>query len=131
MRLRNLGPTAVRFVLLRTGISIRQRPLIEKSNWRPVVPGRQDGYASMNWPCKKLEESVLGGKIAHGGHPVLRWMAGNVSIEKDAADNWKPSKKKSIERIDGIVALIMALDRASTQPPPERSVYETRGLLYV
>jgi phage terminase large subunit-like protein len=89
------------------------------------------GYASMNWPCKKLEESVLGGKIAHGGHPVLRWMAGNVSIEKDAADNWKPSKKKSIERIDGIVALIMALDRASTQPPPERSVYETRGLLYV
>jgi phage terminase large subunit-like protein len=67
----------------------------------------------MNWPCKKLEESVLGGKIAHGGNPVLRWMAGNVSIEKDAADNWKPSKKKSIERIDGIVALIMALDRAS------------------
>jgi len=43
----------------------------------------------------------------------------------------KPSKKKSIERIDGIVALIMALDRASTQPPPETSVYETRGLLYV
>ena len=39
----------------------------------------------MNWPCKKLEELVLGGKIAHGGHPVLRWMAGNVSIEKDAS----------------------------------------------
>jgi phage terminase large subunit-like protein len=55
---------------------------------------------------------VLGGKIGHAGQPVLRWMAGNVSIEKDAADNWKPSKKKSIERIDGIVALIMALDRA-------------------
>ena len=54
-------------------------------------------------------------------------MASNVSIEKDAADNWKPSKKKSIERIDGIVAL----DRASTQPPPETSVYETRGLLWV
>jgi phage terminase large subunit-like protein len=44
-------------------------------------------------------------------------------------------KKKSIGRIDGIVALIMALlmalDRASTQPPPEKSVYETRGVLYV
>ncbi len=89
------------------------------------------GYASMNWPCKKLEELVLGGKIAHGGHPVLRWMAGNVSIEKDAADNWKPSKKKSIERIDGIVALIMALDRASTQAGSYTSVYETRGVLYV
>ncbi len=71
------------------------------------------GYASMNWPTKKLEELVLGQKLAHGGHPVLRWMAGNVSIEKDAADNWKPSKKKSTERIDGIVALIMGVDRAT------------------
>ena len=62
---------------------------------------------------------------------MLRSTAGDVSIEKDAADNWKPSKKKSIARIDGIMALIMALDRASTQPPPEQSVYETRGLLYV
>jgi phage terminase large subunit-like protein len=53
-------------------------------------------------------------------------MAGNVSIEKDAADNRKPSHK-SIERIDGIVAL----DRARTQPPPEKSVYETRSVLYV
>ena len=67
------------------------------------------GYASMNWPTKKLEELVLGGRLAHGGHPVLRWMAGNVSIETDAADNWKPSKKRSPERIDGIVALVMAL----------------------
>ena len=48
----------------------------------------------MNWPTKKLEELVLGGKLAHGGNPVLRWMASNVSIETDAADNWKPSKKK-------------------------------------
>jgi len=39
------------------------------------------------------------------GNPVLRWMAGNVSLETDAADNLKPSKKKSRERIDGIVAL--------------------------
>ena len=89
------------------------------------------GYASMNWPCKKLEELTLDGKIAHAAHPVLRWMAGNVSIEKDAADNWKPSKKKSIERIDGIVALIMALDRASASPPAESSVYDTRGVLSV
>jgi phage terminase large subunit-like protein len=84
------------------------------------------GYASMNWPSKKPEELVLGGRIAHGGHPVLRWMAGNVSIEKDAADNWTPSKKKSIERIDGIVALIMALDRATTHIPG-RSFYEDHG----
>jgi len=51
------------------------------------------GYASMNWPTKKLEEVVLSGRLRHGGNPVLRWMAGNASIETDAADNWKPSKK--------------------------------------
>jgi phage terminase large subunit-like protein len=76
----------------------------------------------MNWPTKKLEEVILAGKLAHGGHPVLRWMASNVSIEKDAADNWKPSKKKSPERIDGIVALIMALDGATTQETCEPTI---------
>jgi phage terminase large subunit-like protein len=69
----------------------------------------------MNFPTKKLEEIVLAGRLAHGGHPVLRWMAGNVSLETDAADNWKPSKKKSIERIDGIVALIMGLSGATSE----------------
>ncbi|MEX0725737.1 MAG: terminase TerL endonuclease subunit [Planctomycetaceae bacterium] len=83
----------------------------------PMVAFGQ-GYASMNAPTEKLDELVLSHKIAHAQHPVLRWMAGNVSLEQDAADNWKPSKKKSIERIDGIVALIMGLDRATTQPPP-------------
>ena len=57
-------------------------------------------------------------------------MASNVSLEKDAADNWKPSKKKSIERIDGIVAMIMGIDRATTQPS-NRSVYENRGFLEI
>lgn len=72
------------------------------------------GYSSMNFPTKKLEELILAGNIQHGGHPVLRWMASNVSVEKDAADNWKPSKKRSPERIDGIVALIMGLAGATT-----------------
>ncbi len=82
----------------------------------------------MSAPTKKLEELVLGGQLRHGGHQALRWMAGNVSIEQDAADNWKPSKKKSCERIDGIVALIMALDLASRHVPG-RSIYETAGML--
>jgi phage terminase large subunit-like protein len=86
------------------------------------------GYASMTWPTKKLEEVVLAGRLRHGGNPVLRWMAGNVSIEKDAADNWKPSKKKSRERIDGIVALIMGLERATAY---QESVYNTRGPLFI
>ena len=88
------------------------------------------GFASMTWPTKKLEEIVLSAKLAHGGNPVLRWMAANVSLETDAADNWKPSKKKSRERIDGIVALIMGLERATaheqiegTYWKPEMGVY--------
>lgn len=72
------------------------------------------GYSSINAPTKKLEELVLSNKLAHGGHPVLRWMAGNVSIDIDAAGNWKPSKKKSIEKIDGIVALVMAVAGATS-----------------
>ena len=85
------------------------------------------GFASMNWPTKKLEEVVLSGRLAHGGNPVLRWMASNVSIEQDAADNWKPSKKKSRERIDGIVALIMAIERASCAVP-FRSFHEDHAM---
>ena len=69
---------------------------------------------------------MSGGQLAHGGHPVLPWMAGSVSIKQDAADNWKPSKKKSMERIDGIVALIMALDRGTRQNP-QASLNETGG----
>ena len=84
----------------------------------------------MNAPTKKLEEVVLSGRMAHGGHLVLRWMAGNVSIEKDAADNWKPSKKRSRERIDGLVALIMGLERATRHEPFTGSYffYETHEL---
>jgi phage terminase large subunit-like protein len=66
-------------------------------------------YASMNAPTKRLEQLVIGGQLAHGGNPVLRWMANNVSLETDAANSCKPSKKRSHERIDGIVGVIMGL----------------------
>ena len=56
-------------------------------------------------------------------HPCCRWMAGNVSLETDAADNWKPSKKKSTERIDGIVAAIMAVGLAMLEPGPRWSIF--------
>jgi phage terminase large subunit-like protein len=52
---------------------------------------------------------VLTGKLRHGGHPVLRWCAANVTVDTDHAENIKPSKKKSSERIDGIAALVNAL----------------------
>ena len=73
---------------------------------------------------------VVSGKLRHGGHPVLRWMASNVAVETDAAGNLKPSKKKSTERIDGIVAGVMALGRSMLHQP-RQSIYETQGLVFV
>jgi len=87
------------------------------------------GFVSLSAPSKKLEELVLAGDLAHGGNPVFRWMAGNTVIETDSADNIKPSKKKSTERIDGIVSTIMAIGRAITIQEVKPSVYETRGII--
>ncbi len=81
------------------------------------------GFLSMNAPAKQLDMLVRSGRLRHGGHPVMRWMASNVMLEKDAADNWKASKKRSREKIDGIVALLMALGRAEAEPGPAQSVY--------
>jgi len=96
-----------------------------------VVPFGQ-GFKDMSPPTKELMRLVLEGKIAHGGHPVLRWMANNIHVKTDAAGNEKPDKEKSGEKIDGIVATIMALDRAIRQGggPVSKGVYEEdRGLL--
>ena len=68
------------------------------------------------------------GRIIHGGQPVLRWMAGNVVVDTDPAGNIKPTKAKSAEKIDGIVATIMALDRC-IRHENQSSVYDERGLL--
>lgn len=86
------------------------------------------GYASMNSPTKELERLLGNGQLAHGGHPVLTWMAGNVVASKDAAGNIKPDKAKSTEKIDGIVALVMALDRATRGEPDDESVYEEQDI---
>lgn len=67
------------------------------------------GFASMSAPTKRLLELALTGELAHGGNPVLRWMASNVIVQTDPAGNVKPDKGKSREKIDGIVALIMAI----------------------
>lgn len=69
-------------------------------------------HAGLSAGWRDLEKSVLEGKLRHGAHPVLRWMAGNVELETDASGNQKPSKAKSKERIDGMTALTMAFARA-------------------
>ncbi len=86
------------------------------------------GFASMNAPTKEVEKMVLAGELAHGGNPVLSWMISNVAIQGDAAGNKKPDKEKSTERIDGAVALIMAVGRAMLRQDTT-SIYETRGII--
>lgn len=69
-------------------------------------------------------------KIAHAGHTVLRWMMDNVFIRTDPAGNIKADKGKSIEKIDGVIATIMALDRAiRCGNDTSESVYDDRGLI--
>jgi phage terminase large subunit-like protein len=85
------------------------------------VVGYSQGVGSMSAPSKLLENLIVSGKIRHGGNLVLSWMAGNASVKVDASGNIRPVKPKpgSPERIDGIVALVMALGVQSSQKPPE------------
>lgn len=94
-----------------------------------VIPFGQ-GYKDMSPPSKELYKLLMEGRINHGGNPVLKWMAQNVVMRQDPAGNIKPDKEKSTEKIDGIVATIMALDRA-IRCEDTTSVYDTRGLLFI
>ena len=94
-----------------------------------VVPFGQ-GFKDMSPPSKEFYKILMEGKMIHGGNPVLRWMAGNVVIDTDPAGNIKVTKAKSKEKIDGIVAAIMALDRCIRHEGEKQgSVYDERGLI--
>ncbi len=93
-----------------------------------TVFGMGQGFLSMAMPMKEFERRLLEKKLHHGGNPVLRWMANNVAVRQDPAGNLKPDKAESQGRIDGIVALVMALDRQMRGAKPRKSVYEDRGL---
>ncbi|WP_318529332.1 terminase large subunit [Ligilactobacillus salivarius] len=96
-----------------------------------VVPFGQ-GFKDMSSTTKELMKLTLEKKIAHGGHPVLRWMMDNIYIRTDPAGNIKPDKAKSTEKIDGVVATIMALDRAiRNNGETGDSIYDERGLLFL
>ena len=96
-----------------------------------VVPFGQ-GFKDMSPPTKELMKLTLEQRIAHGGHPVLRWMMDNVCAKNDPAGNVKMDKEKSTEKIDGAVATVMALDRAiRCGNDTTESVYDSRGLLFI
>ncbi len=87
------------------------------------VAGMGQGFLSMAAPMKEFERRLLARKVRHGGNPVLRWTADNMAVKQDPAGNLKPDKAASQGKIDGIVALVMALDRAMR--------HEERGTLWV
>ncbi len=88
------------------------------------------GYLSFATPMKEFEGRVLKKKINHGNNPVLRWMIDNLAVSEDPAGNLKPNKAESQGKIDGIVALIMALDRAM-RGSKKKSRYEDGGLTII
>jgi len=89
------------------------------------------GFGSMSSPTKELEKMVLARQINHAGNSVLRWMCSNVMIQQDAAGNIKINKAKSSEKVDGMVALVMALGEYMTHNKNERSIYEDRGVVSI
>jgi phage terminase large subunit-like protein len=96
-----------------------------------VVPFGQ-GFKDMSPPTKELMKLTLEKKLVHGGHPILRWNMDNVFIKTDPAGNIKADKEKSTEKIDGVVATIMALDRAiRCGSTLSESVYDNRGILFL
>ena len=96
-----------------------------------VVPFGQ-GFKDMSPPTKELMKLTLEQKIAHSGHPVLRWNMDNIFIRTDPAGNIKCDKEKSTEKIDGAIATIMALDRAIRCGNQNTgSVYDARGILFM
>lgn len=89
----------------------------------------RQGFVSLSDPMKQVMNLVLAKRLRHGNNPVLSWMADNVVVSTDPAGNIKPNKQKSQQRIDGIVALIMALDGALRSE--NRSVYDDEGVFVI
>lgn len=86
-----------------------------------MVEVRQ-GHGTLAWPAKELEAQIAGGNIVHGGHPVLKWNASNVTTREDENGNRIPAKKRSKGRIDGISALLTAFSRAIGAGAEEESM---------
>jgi phage terminase large subunit-like protein len=84
------------------------------------------GFVSMSPAVQLLEAAVLDRRIHHGAHPILRWQLSNVAIEMDSAANRKPSKKRAIGHIDGVVSLLMALAIAEQ---PQAPVLDIQALI--
>lgn len=101
--------------------------IMEEDRYLKLVEFRQN-IQTFNEPTQKLEALVASGKVEHGGHPVLRAHAASTTVKTDVNENIRPVKDRNTGRIDGIVALIMALSRAIAHKE-FRSIYEDERFL--
>jgi phage terminase large subunit-like protein len=97
-----------------------------------LVKVRQ-GFLTLSSPTKQLQRLVLMGKpskpmLIHGGNPVARWAVDNLAVAIDPAENVKPDKKRSGDKIDPIAALVNALSEAMAEEQL-RSSYEDHDLI--
>ena len=95
----------------------------------PAVFGCGMSFKYMAGPCLELERRLLEKQVNHGNNPVLRWMADNVSVKTDPQGLKRPDKSTSQGKIDGIVGILLALDRLMRWEPPVKSAYEDRGVI--
>lgn len=99
----------------------------------PMDPFGQ-GFASMSGPIKNAEIMIKKKLLHHGGNEMLRWMASNVVVKRDDAENVKFSKSKAGDKIDGMVALIMAIGEMMTLENSDMSrtsTYETQDIRFL
>jgi phage terminase large subunit-like protein len=88
------------------------------------------GFKDMGPALDSLETAILNRTLTHPSHPILTWNVANAVVEIDPTGARKISKSRSVERVDGLVALVMAVGlSAIAAPPAPKSVYETRGIL--
>jgi len=96
-------------------------PAIELTTFKEM----RQGILTLGEPSKHFERLVFEERFDHGGHPVLRWMAGNVVVHFDRNLNFMPAKDRSADKIDGIVACVMAVGLAlDGEGAPETSPWE-------
>jgi phage terminase large subunit-like protein len=88
-------------------------------------------FLNLATPTQMWERAVLGKKLSHDGNPVLSWAMSNCVVDRDANGNPRPSKKRSVERIDPVVASIIAIAASLHDEQQRSSVYNERGLIWL
>uniref|UniRef100_A0A6M3K2J7 Putative terminase n=1 Tax=viral metagenome TaxID=1070528 RepID=A0A6M3K2J7_9ZZZZ len=99
------------------GFSIALGNDLGHSEKRPIIITCTNNPVKMGPICQEFERRLLERQINHGGNPILRFMIDSVSVREDADGNKKPDKDKSQGKIDGVVALLYALDRLMRSKP--------------